>query len=97
MCVRVCVYHIYVYVDIIYVYRSISLMGGVFANGLGNLVSIPSRVIPKTQKMVLDTSWEHWDGVMVSKLDERTYISEFECHWVPHSHGLVPHLGQNLK
>ena len=28
----------------------------VFANGLGDLGSIPSRVIPKTQKMVLDAS-----------------------------------------
>ena len=28
----------------------------VFANGPGDLGSIPGRVIPKTQKMVLDTS-----------------------------------------
>ena len=28
----------------------------VFADGLGNLGSIPGRVIPKTLKMVLDTS-----------------------------------------
>ena len=31
-------------------------MGKVFANGLGDLGSIPGRVIPKTLKMVLDTS-----------------------------------------
>ena len=31
-------------------------MGRVFANGLGDLGSIPGRVIPKTLKMVLDTS-----------------------------------------
>ena len=31
-------------------------MGRVFANGPGDLGSIPSRVIPKTFKMVLDTS-----------------------------------------
>ena len=31
-------------------------MGKVFANGLGDLGSIPYRVIPKTLKMVLDTS-----------------------------------------
>ena len=31
-------------------------MGRVFANGLGDLGSIPGRVIPKTFKMVLDTS-----------------------------------------
>ena len=30
--------------------------GKVFANGLGDLGSIPRRVIPKTLKMVLDTS-----------------------------------------
>ena len=29
---------------------------GVFANGLGDLSSIPGRVIPKTLKMVLNTS-----------------------------------------
>ena len=31
-------------------------MGRVFANGPGDLGSIPGRVIPKTFKMVLDTS-----------------------------------------
>ena len=31
-------------------------MGRVFANGPGDLVSIPGRIIPKTLKMVLDTS-----------------------------------------
>ena len=31
------------------------LVGRVFANGLGDLGSIPGRVIPKTLKMVLDT------------------------------------------
>ena len=32
------------------------LVGRVFANGPGNLGSTPGRVIPKTLKMVLDTS-----------------------------------------
>ena len=36
--------------------RLISLEGRVFANGTGDLVSIPGRVILKTLKMVLDTS-----------------------------------------
>ena len=36
--------------------RLIGLMSGVFANGPGNLGSLPGRVIPKTLKMVLDTS-----------------------------------------
>ena len=31
-------------------------VGRVFANGPGDLGSIPGRVIPKTLKMVLDTS-----------------------------------------
>ena len=31
-------------------------MGWEFTNGLGDLGSIPVRVIPKTLKMVLDTS-----------------------------------------
>ena len=37
-------------------YRLIGLMGRVFANGPGDLGSIPGCVIPKTLKMVLDTS-----------------------------------------
>ena len=32
------------------------ILGRVFANGPGDLGSIPGRVIPKTLKMVLDTS-----------------------------------------
>ena len=32
------------------------LVGRVFARGLGDLGSIPGRVIPKTLQMVLDTS-----------------------------------------
>ena len=34
----------------------IVLVGRVFANGAGDLGSIPGHVIPKTLKMVLDTS-----------------------------------------
>ena len=37
-------------------YRLIGLVGRVFANGQGDLGSIPGRVIPKTLKMVPDTS-----------------------------------------
>ena len=40
----------------IYIYIYIGLVGKVFANGLGNRGSILGRVIPKIQKMVLDTS-----------------------------------------
>ena len=35
----------------------IGLVGRVFANGPGHMGSIPGRVIPKTLKMVLDTSF----------------------------------------
>ena len=33
--------------------NSVRLMGRVFANGPADQVSVPGRVIPKTQKMVL--------------------------------------------
>ena len=36
-------------------YKLISLVDWVFANGPGDLGSIPGRVIPETLKMVLDT------------------------------------------
>ena len=37
-------------------YRLIDLVGRVFANSSGDLGSIPGRVVPKTLKMVLDTT-----------------------------------------
>ena len=46
-------------IDIATMYEEFQLMGlvgRVFANGLGYWGSFPGRVIPKTQKMVLDTS-----------------------------------------
>ena len=46
--------HIYIYIYIRN--RLIGLVGRVFVNGPGDLGSIPGRVIPKTLKMVLDTS-----------------------------------------
>ena len=36
--------------------RNIGLVARVLTNGLGDLGSIPSCIIPKTQNMVLDTS-----------------------------------------
>ena len=33
-----------------------TIVGRVFANGPGDLGSIPGRIIPKTLKLVLDTS-----------------------------------------
>ncbi len=46
----------YSFVKLHYNYRAIGLMGRMFANGLDDQSSIPGRVIPKTQKMVLDTA-----------------------------------------
>ena len=46
-------------------------VGGVFANGPGDLVSIPGRVIPKTLKMVLDTSLLNSDIRYVSRVKWR--------------------------
>ena len=40
----------------IYINRLIGHVGRVFANGPENLGSIPRRVMPKTLKMVLDTT-----------------------------------------
>ena len=46
--------NIYIY---IYIYIYIVLVGRVFANDPGDLGSILGRIIPKTLKMILDTSW----------------------------------------
>ena len=63
MYVCVCIYileihtHTHIYIYIYLYYRLIGLVGSrVFANSLGGLGSIPGHVIPKTLKMVLDTS-----------------------------------------
>ena len=63
ICMRACAYisihmNIYEYICIficIYI-PDIGLGVRVFANGPGDLGSIPGRVIPKTQKIVLDAS-----------------------------------------
>ena len=44
---------LYTYLMIVFI---IGLVGRVFANGPGDLGSIPGRVKPKTLKIVLDTS-----------------------------------------
>ena len=43
------------YIDHLY-NQAIGLMSRVFANGPGDQGSIPGRVIPKTQKLVLDAA-----------------------------------------
>ena len=53
----------------------------VFANGPGDLGSIPGRVIPKTQKMVLDTSLlntQHYKGKVEQS---REGVAPSPTHW----------------
>ena len=33
-------------------------------------------------------------GVMVSKLDYQTFMSEYKSHWVLHSYDLLPHVSK---
>ena len=51
----------------------IGIMVRVFANGPGDLGSITGRVIPKTQKMVLDASLfntQHYKVLIKDKVDQ---------------------------
>ena len=53
--------------------KSFGLMSRVFANGLGDRGSIPGRVIPKTQKMVLDAtllSTQHYKVRIKGKVEQ---------------------------
>ena len=48
-------------------------MNRMFANGLGDQSSIPGRVIPKTQKMVLDATLlkiQHYKVKIKGKVDQ---------------------------
>ena len=49
-------YHVNIYIYNKKIYRLIGQVGRLFINGPEDLGSIPGRVIPKTLKMVLDTS-----------------------------------------
>ena len=69
--------HIYFH---IYIYIYIYIVGRVFANGSGDLGSIPGRVIPKTFKMVLDT--------YCLTLSNKRYISSVK--WSNPGKGVVP-------
>ena len=57
----------------------------VFANGPGDLGSIPSRVIPKTQKMVLDASLlntQHYKVRIKGKVEQsREGVAPSPTHW----------------
>ena len=53
-------------------------MSKVFANDLGNWGSIPSRVIPKTQKMVLDIALlntQHYNVWIKGKVEQSMELS----------------------
>ena len=48
-------------------------MGSVFAYGLGERGSIPGRVIPKTQKMILDAAFfnaQHYKVQIKGKVEQ---------------------------
>ena len=66
--------HIYIYIYIyIYINQLIGLVGRVFTNCPGNWGSIPGRVIPKTQKMVLDAtllSTQHYKVQIKGKVEQ---------------------------
>ena len=57
----------------------------VFANGPGDLGSIPGRVIPKTQKMVLDASLlntQHYKVRIKGKVEQsREGVAPSPAHW----------------
>ena len=56
-----------------------------FANGPGDLGSIPGRVIPKTQKMVLDASLlntQHYKVRIKGKVEQsREGVAPSPTHW----------------
>ena len=55
-------------------------MSRVFANSLGDRFSIPGRVTPKTQKMILDAALlnaQHYKVMIKGKVEQsREWISE---------------------
>ena len=55
----------------IYIKRLIDLVSRVFPNGLGDLGSIPGRIIPKTFKMVLDTTQQYKVRIKVNMEQSR--------------------------
>ena len=69
----------------IYILPDIGLGVRVFANGPGDLGSIPGRVIPKTQKMVLDASLlstQHYKVRIKGKVEQsRKGVAPSPTHW----------------
>ena len=68
-----------------YSFPDIGLGVRVFANGPGDLGSIPGRVIPKTQKMVLDASLlstQHYKVRIKGKVEQsRKGVAPSPTHW----------------
>ena len=63
---------------VIWYHRGIGLVGRVFTNGLEDLGSIPGWVIPKTQKMVLDTALlntRHYKVQIEGKMEQSKELS----------------------
>ena len=58
-------------------------MGRVFVNGLGDMGSIPGRVIPKTLKMVLDTSLLSTQQYKV-RIEDKVEQSREKCSVLPY-------------
>ena len=65
--------HIYIYICIYAYELDFGLTVRVFSNDPGDLGSIPGRIIPKTQKMVLDASLlntQHYKVWIKSKVEQ---------------------------
>ena len=56
-------------------YSMPGIVGGVFASGQGDWGSIPGRVIPKTQKMVLDASFSNEIKTLCWKIFSSLFLS----------------------
>ena len=65
----------------------IGMMVRVFTNGMGDLSSIPGRIIPKTQKMALDASllntqhYKVWIKGKVKQSRERSSALSYTSVW----------------
>ena len=72
-------------INFVYIIPDIGLGVRVFANGPGDLVSIPGRVIPKTQKMVLDASLlntQHYKVRIKGKVEQsREGVAPSPTYW----------------
>ena len=57
----------------------------------------PLHMDEQRQDDQFEPTYNSSGGVMVSMLDQQTYTSEFDSHWVSHSCGLVLHLSKKLS